>query len=68
MNRDTTSNERFSSPCCSCVTLAFFWLIRGFMQPIFWAVALGIVVYPLHARLAATACTTARRSPRASAS
>jgi predicted PurR-regulated permease PerM len=33
------------------VTLAFFWLIRGFMQPIFWAVALGIVVYPLHTRL-----------------
>ena len=33
------------------VTLAFFWLIRGFTQPIFWAVALGIVVYPLHARL-----------------
>jgi predicted PurR-regulated permease PerM len=33
------------------VTLAFFWLIRGFLQPIFWAVALGIVVYPLHARL-----------------
>jgi predicted PurR-regulated permease PerM len=33
------------------VTLAFFWLIRGFLQPIFWAVALGIVVYPLHAKL-----------------
>jgi len=33
------------------VTIAFFWLIRGFLQPIFWAVALGIVVYPLHARL-----------------
>ena len=33
------------------VTVAFFWLIRSFMQPIFWAVALGIVVYPLHARL-----------------
>ena len=33
------------------VTLAFFWLIRGFMQPIFWAVALGIIVYPLHIRL-----------------
>ncbi|HET7608584.1 MAG TPA: AI-2E family transporter [Gammaproteobacteria bacterium] len=33
------------------VTLAFFWLIRGFLQPIFWAVALGIVVFPLHARL-----------------
>jgi predicted PurR-regulated permease PerM len=33
------------------VTIAFFWLIRSFMQPIFWAIALGIVVYPLHARL-----------------
>jgi predicted PurR-regulated permease PerM len=33
------------------VSLAFFWLIRSFMQPIFWAVALGIVVYPLHGRL-----------------
>lgn len=33
------------------VTVAFFWLIRGFLQPIFWAVALGIVVYPLHSRL-----------------
>jgi predicted PurR-regulated permease PerM len=31
------------------VTLAFLWLIRGLLQPIFWAVALGIVVYPLHA-------------------
>lgn len=30
------------------VTLAFIWLIRGFLQPIFWAVALGIVVFPLH--------------------
>ena len=33
------------------VSLAFFWLIRSFLQPIFWAVALGIVVYPLHALL-----------------
>lgn len=33
------------------VTLALLWLIRGFLQPIFWAIALGIVVYPLHARL-----------------
>lgn len=33
------------------VSLAFFWLIRGFLQPIFWAVALAIIVYPLHARL-----------------
>jgi predicted PurR-regulated permease PerM len=33
------------------VTLAFFWLIRSFIQPIFWAVALAIVVYPVHADL-----------------
>lgn len=33
------------------VTAAFLWLIRGFLQPIFWAVALGILVYPAHARL-----------------
>lgn len=33
------------------VTLAFLWLIRGFLQPIFWAIALGIVVYPLHTRI-----------------
>lgn len=31
------------------ITLAFLWLIRGFLQPIFWAVALGIVVYPVYA-------------------
>jgi predicted PurR-regulated permease PerM len=30
------------------VTAAFLWLIRGFLQPIFWAIALGIVVYPVH--------------------
>jgi predicted PurR-regulated permease PerM len=33
------------------VTLTFLWLIRGFLQPIFWAIALGILLYPLHARL-----------------
>jgi predicted PurR-regulated permease PerM len=33
------------------VTFLFLWLIRGFLQPIFWAVALGIVVYPVHDRL-----------------
>jgi predicted PurR-regulated permease PerM len=34
------------------VTIAFVWLVRGFLQPVFWAVALGIVVYPLHRRVA----------------
>lgn len=33
------------------VTLAFLWLVQGFLQPIFWAIALGIIVHPLHARL-----------------
>lgn len=33
------------------VTVAFFWLIRGFVQPIFWAVALGIVFFPMHTRV-----------------
>ena len=33
------------------VTAAFLWLIQGFLQPIFWAVALGILVYPLHLQL-----------------
>jgi predicted PurR-regulated permease PerM len=31
------------------ITLTFLWLIRGFLQPIFWAVALGIIVYPAYA-------------------
>lgn len=35
------------------VTAAFLWLIRGFLQPIFWAIALGILVYPAHARIGA---------------
>jgi predicted PurR-regulated permease PerM len=34
------------------VTAAFFWLIRGFVQPIFWAVALAIVFSPAHAFIA----------------
>jgi predicted PurR-regulated permease PerM len=34
------------------ITIAFFWLIHDFLQPIFWAIALGIVVYPLHTWIA----------------
>ncbi len=33
------------------VTVAFLWLIRGFLQPVFWAVALCIIAYPFHARI-----------------
>lgn len=42
------------------ITIAFFWLIHDFLQPIFWAIALGIVVYPLHTWIAR------RLAPRAS--
>ncbi|MGD8323714.1 MAG: AI-2E family transporter [Gammaproteobacteria bacterium] len=35
------------------ITGAFLWLIRGFVQPIFWAVALAIVFYPAHGWIAA---------------
>ncbi len=32
-------------------TIAFLWLIRGFMQPIFWAAALAILFYPMYRAL-----------------
>jgi predicted PurR-regulated permease PerM len=48
---ETNVERAFFVAMLLAVSLAFFWLIRGFMQPIFWAVALGIVVYPLHALL-----------------
>lgn len=49
----TTIQRSFFALLLVLVTIAFVWLIRGFLQPIFWAVALGIVVYPLHARVLA---------------
>jgi predicted PurR-regulated permease PerM len=33
------------------VTIAFVWLVRGFLHPIFWAVALGIVFFPMHTKV-----------------
>jgi predicted PurR-regulated permease PerM len=33
------------------VTVAFLWLIRGFLQPIFWAAALAIVFHPVHRQI-----------------
>lgn len=52
MTTMTTSVQKaFFAALLVAVTIAFVWLIRGFLQPIFWAVALGIVVYPLHARI-----------------
>ncbi len=48
---ETNVQRAFFIALLLAVSIAFFWLIRSFLQPIFWAVALGIVVYPLHARL-----------------
>jgi predicted PurR-regulated permease PerM len=41
----------FFAVILALVTGAFLWLISGFLQPIFWAVALAILVYPLHTRI-----------------
>jgi len=48
---ETNVERAFFVALLLAVSLAFFWLIRSFLQPIFWAVALGIVIYPLHTRL-----------------
>jgi predicted PurR-regulated permease PerM len=48
---ETSVQRGFFFALLFVVTLAFLWLIRGFLQPIFWAIALGIIVYPLHIRL-----------------
>jgi len=46
--KDATLERAFFVGLLVVVTLAFIWLVRGFLQPIFWAVALGIVFYPVH--------------------
>lgn len=48
---EQTTQRIFFGVLLVAVTAAFAWLIRGFMQPIFWAIALGILVYPLHTKL-----------------
>ena len=50
---DATLQRAFFLVLLVCITAAFVWLIRGFMQPIFWAVALAIVFYPGHRMIAA---------------
>ena len=51
MNNDNLQRAFFVALLIA-VTIAFVWLIRGFIQPIFWAIALGIVFYPAHKRIA----------------
>ncbi|HEY8521948.1 MAG TPA: AI-2E family transporter [Gammaproteobacteria bacterium] len=47
----TTVQKAFFFALLVGITGAFLWLVRGFLQPVFWAVALGIVVFPVHARI-----------------
>lgn len=48
---DNAIRRIFFTALLLIVTAAFIWLIRHFLQPIFWAVALAIIVFPLHGRL-----------------
>ena len=50
---DNTAQRIFFALLLTAVSAAFIWLVRGFVQPIFWAVALAIVFFPLHARFRA---------------
>lgn len=33
------------------VTVAFFWVLGGYLTPMFWAVVLAVLFFPLHRRL-----------------
>ena len=48
---DNVAHRIFFGVLLIVVTAAFIWLIRQFLQPIFWAVALAIVFYPVNQRL-----------------
>lgn len=50
---DNIAQRIFFGILLLAVTVAFIWLIRGFVQPIFWAVALGIVFFPMHMKILA---------------
>ncbi len=51
MLSNDTIDRTFFVALLVVVTIAFVWLVRGFLQPVFWAVALGIVVFPVHGRI-----------------
>ena len=48
---NTVAHRIFFGILLIVVTAAFIWLIRQFLQPIFWAVALAIVFYPVNEKL-----------------
>ncbi|HZF28831.1 MAG TPA: AI-2E family transporter [Gammaproteobacteria bacterium] len=53
MNENNNAQRMFFFVLLFAVTLAFLWLIRGFLQPIFWAIAFGIIIFPVHGWLVA---------------
>jgi predicted PurR-regulated permease PerM len=48
---DNVAQRIFFGILLVAVSIAFVWLIRHFLQPIFWAVALAIVFYPVNRKL-----------------
>jgi predicted PurR-regulated permease PerM len=48
MIENNSAQRTFFFVLLFAVTLAFLWLVRGFLQPIFWAIAFGIIIYPVH--------------------
>lgn len=48
---DNVAHRIFFGVLLIAVTVAFIWLIQRFLQPIFWAVALAIVFYPVNQKL-----------------
>ena len=30
------------------VTVAFFWVLSGYLTPMFWAIVLAVLFYPVH--------------------
>ena len=33
------------------VTLAFFWVLSGYLIPMFWAIVLAVLFFPVHLSL-----------------
>lgn len=48
MTENNSAQRMFFFVLLFAVTLAFLWLVRGFLQPIFWAIAFGIIIFPVH--------------------
>lgn len=46
--RFTTIQQSFFFGLLFLITIGFLWLIRDFLMPVFWAIVLGIIFYPVY--------------------